>query len=42
MKDFIKILEDLSLEEMNELIKEKGKAGKVVPGVIFDNVSGKK
>ena len=42
MKDFIKIISDLSLEEMNDLIKEKGKAGRVIPGIIFINDDCKK
>jgi len=39
--DFINKLSTLSLEEKNNLIISEGKPGKIIPGIIFDNISGK-
>lgn len=41
-KDFIKSLSEMSQEDKIKLIKKKGKPGKIVPGIIFENYSDRK
>lgn len=40
-ENFIEKLSNMSLEEINKFILEKGKSPKIIPGIIFDDYNRK-